>query len=59
MILGELFTKKGNDFENLLIKVPEVFPEQAADLVEGIFMVRNDIELRDAQKPKKGIVVPI
>lgn len=35
--------KKGKDFETLLTKVPEIFPEQAADLVEGIFMVRNDI----------------
>ena len=51
--------KKGKDFETLLTKVPEVFVEEAADLVEAIFMVRNDIETKDAQKPKKGIVIPI
>lgn len=40
-------------------KVAEVFPEQAADLMDIIMVIRDDIENKAALKPKKGIVIPI
>lgn len=59
VLLGELFNKKKNDFEQLLVKVAESFPDQASDLIEVIFVIRDDIESKAALKSKKGIVIPI
>lgn len=51
VVLSELFTRKKHEYEALLIKVAEVFPEQASDLVEAVFLVRDDME----NMPKKGM----
>lgn len=59
VLLGQLFNKKKNDFEQLLVKVAEAFPDQASDLIEVIFVIRDDIESKAALKSKKGIVIPI
>ena len=48
MLLGELFMKKKADFENLMSKVNELFPDEASDLIEVIFVVRDDIETKAA-----------
>lgn len=40
-------------------KAAEAFPDLAADLIEVIFVVRDDIESKAALKSKKGIVIPI
>lgn len=41
------------------VKVAEVFPEQAADLMDVVLVIRDDNETKAALKPKKGIVIPI
>ena len=58
-MLGDLFSKKGKQAEILTTKAPEVFPQQANDLLSVIFLVRDDMDIRAAEKNKKGIVIPI
>lgn len=46
VILGDLFTKKNKEFEGLPVKVAEIFPEKASEMVEAVLIVRDDIESR-------------
>ena len=46
VVLGDLFTKKKSEYESLLTKLAEAFPEQAADLAEVVFLVRDDMDTK-------------
>ena len=37
----------------------EAFPEEAADLIEVIFILRDDIETKNSNKPQPGLVIPL
>jgi hypothetical protein len=39
----------------LLSKVAELFPELASEIVEVVFIVRDDMETRAATMPRKGM----
>ena len=59
LLLGELLMKKKGEFELLLNKVAEAFPDSAPDLIEVIFVVRDDIEAQAAQKANTGLLIPL
>ncbi len=43
MVMSDLFSKKKGEFEQLLNKVAELFPEKASELIEVVFIVRDDV----------------
>jgi hypothetical protein len=59
VLLGELLSKRKGEFENMPTKVAEVFPEQAADLMDAAMVIRDDTEAKAVPQPKKAIVTPL
>jgi hypothetical protein len=55
VVLSDLFSKKKGEFEQLLNKVAELFPDKASELIEVVFIVRDDVESRQAIMPRKGM----
>jgi hypothetical protein len=54
-ILCDLFMKKNKEFEALPVKVADVFPEKASELLEAVLIVRDDVESRASSIPKRGM----
>ncbi len=59
IVLSDLFSKKKGEFQQLLNKVAELFPEKASQIIEVVFIVRDDVESRQTNLPKKGMGIGI
>jgi hypothetical protein len=59
MLLSDLFSKRKGEFEQLLNKVAEMFPDKASELIEAVFIVRDDVEGRQSTIGKKGMGIGV
>lgn len=52
VLLGEVLIKKKGEFDNMINKILETFPEKSSELIEAILIIRDDVDSQHTRIPR-------